>query len=266
VAHEQTQSDENTRRKSDSTEITRELVDELGAKLDEFASDLSEEERNALRAAFALTSRAFRTLVTGVACEGGLRIGIGRSAVTVDSIAGGFASLSDALSAAFCRGGRDNRFSVEGLDVERSSAKSVAAAGSKSVAAWNPWLGGAKSVAAGTNVGAAGAKSVAACRNPALIGAKSVAACRNPALVGAKSVAACRSPWGAAVSNPALVGAKSVAACRSPWGSAVVNPAVVGAKSVAACRQPWGPTVVNPALAGAKSVAACRNPGAFGYY
>jgi hypothetical protein len=254
-------SDEPSRRTADTTEITRELVDELGAKLDRFANDLSADERMALHAALALTSRAFRTLVTGVACEGGLRIGIGRSAVLVEPIGGKLnPSLSDTLTGAFCGGSVSSRFGIEGLDVERSvsGAKSVAAAGAKSVAAGSPWVAGAKSTAATGNLGAVGAKSVAACRNPALYGAKSVAACRmpwgaavaNPALVGAKSVAACRMPWGAAVANPNLIGAKSVAACR--------NPGLAGAKSVAACR--------NPGLAGAKSVAACRMPGALTYY
>jgi len=226
-----------------TTEISNQTVSNLGAKLDEFAAQLSEDEQMTLATAFALATRGFLTFPTGVACHRDLRVGVGRSAILVERIAGASRpKLSEALVDAFCP--RDSsRFSIEGLEVERSTS------GSKSVAAWaNPSAAGAKSVAAWADPSLVGSKSVAACANPGYWGARVLpAGWRAPGVTGSKSVAA------AACANPALMGAKSVAAaCR--------NPGLVGGKSVAAtCR--------NPGLVGGKSVAAaCRMPGAFGGY
>lgn len=194
---------------SNVTELTRDSIRALGARLDEFSSSLSEEERLVLAATVALAARGFSTFRSDVACVGGFKIGLRHGAMTVEPLPGLTTPRpSDALVAAFCAGGR-SPFGIEGLEVERSvvGTKSVAA-GAKSVAAWGaPSFAASKSVAA-YPPGGMGSKSVAACRNPGLTGAKSVAACANPGFMGAKSVAACR--------NPGLMGAKSVAACRNP--------------------------------------------------
>jgi hypothetical protein len=168
------------------TEISRQAVEGLGAKLDEFAAQLTHEEQITLATAFALASRGFLTFPSGVACERGLRVSVGQSAIVVERLSGpATPKLSDALVGAFCPGSASS-FSIEGLEVERPMMPMM---GAKSVAA-----------AACRNLGFAGAKSVAAaaCRNPGFAGAKSVAAaaCRNPGFAGAKSVAAaaCRMP------------------------------------------------------------------------
>jgi len=213
-------------------EISKESVQELGAKLDKFGNSLSESERVTLMAALALAGRGFQTFPGAVACERGLRVGIGESAISVEKLAGtAMPSLSQALADTFCPGSA-SRFSIEGLEVEKPmfGAKSVAAYGAKSVAAAcrTPGAISTKSVAAACRTpGAISTKSVAAaCRTPGAISTKSVAAaCRTPGAISTKSVAdACR--------TPGAVGTKSVAAaCRTPGA--------VGTKSVAAaCRMP----------------------------
>jgi len=191
-------------------EISKESVTALGEKLDDFAQRLSGDERLTLATAFVLAGRGLSTFSCAVHREGGLRVGIGPTAVVVEPLTDRAPSLSGALSEAFCPKASD-RFSIEGLEVEKTMV------GSKSVAAGMGCRMGAKSVAAGFAC-RAGAKSVAAgfaCRG----GAKSVAAaaqgfqCR-----GAKSVAA-------AQGLQCFGGAKSVAAQAACFG---------GAKSVAA--------------------------------
>jgi hypothetical protein len=225
---------------SRATEITKQAIASLGEKLDAFGEQLSGDERLTLATAFALARRGFLTFAGGVACERGIRIGLGPSAVVAERFTGGAGpALSSALSDAFCPGSSD-QFSIEGLEVEKTmmGSKSVAATGmmgSKSVAAAQGMgcIAGSKSVAVARGMGCfAGAKSVAAARGMGCYaGAKSVAATQGlGCFAGAKSVAAapqfqCR-------------GAKSVAAgfaCRG--AKSVAAQGCYGAKSVAA----WNP-------------------------
>jgi hypothetical protein len=238
------------------TEVSKDTVERLGAKLDGFARDLSDDERLTLATALALAGRGFGTFM-GVTCAGDLRIGVGTGALSIERLSSGAEpKLSDTLADAFCVTGSSSRFSIEGLEVEKTmvGTKSVGAAGAKSVAAAcaNPAFAGnfacrgAKSVAAGNfpgNFACRGAKSVAAANfgNIACRGAKSVAAGNFPgnfACRGAKSVAAGN------FGNIACRGAKSVAAgnfgniaCRGAKSVAAGNFACRGAKSVAAWNQ-----------------------------
>jgi hypothetical protein len=244
-----------------SAEISKESIEALGEKLDEFADHLSPDDQLTLATAFALAGRGLSTFVASVSCAGDIRVGIGRGAIAIETISGATPKLSHALADAFCAAGA-KRFSIDGLEVERTmvGSKSVAAgaksvaAGAKSVAAgtcmpgWGggmrPWTcqAGAKSVAAGLGRGClGGAKSVAAgvgCR-----GAKSVAA--GAACRGAKSVAAgmgCRGAKSVAA-GAGCRGAKSVAAgmgCRGAKSVAAgAGLGCYGAKSVAAGPQQW---------------------------
>ena len=199
-----------TQASTQATEISKESIAALGAKLDQFGSDLSEDEQITLATAFALAGRGFSTFPGATACEGGFRVGIGGTSINVEQIGTTAAvKLSQSLADAFCPASA-SRFSIEGLEVEKTmvGAKSVAASrfpafmGAKSVAAGacrNSEFAGAKSVAAARcqNLGMAGAKSVAAarCQNLGMAGAKSVAAGRCQNMAGAKSVAACQMPW-----------------------------------------------------------------------
>ena len=235
------------------TEISESSISALGRKLDEFGKNLSEDDQVTLATVFALAARGFTTFTGPVSCARDLRIGVGRESISVEQISGGsIPKLSEMFADAFCPG-KVGRFSIEGLEVEKTMI------GTKSVAAANPSAAaGTKSVAASAfcrNPGMMASKSVAAsafCRNPGMMASKSVAAsafCRNPGMMASKSVAAsafCR--------NPGMMASKSVAAsafCR--------NPGMTASKSVAAsafCR--------NPGMMASKSVAAsafCRNPG-----
>jgi hypothetical protein len=185
----------------DNAEISPELVTGLGAKLDEFARSLNDDEHTTIATALALARCGLATISGRVACIGALAIRLGQSSISVARQAGtSIPRLSEGLESLYCPG-RASRFSIEGLEVERQSgAKSVAAGftGAKSTAAafWNPVMAGAKSTAGSfSNPAFAGAKSTAAfCRTP-FAGAKSTAAfCRTP-FAGAKSTAAfCRDP------------------------------------------------------------------------
>ena len=244
-----------------TTEITPELVQEVGSKLDEFGRSLPDDQQMFVATMIALAGRALATLPGQVACVGNVRVGFGRNGIGVQNrLEGSVPKLAGELEAAFCPG-KARQFSIEGLEVDKTmfGAKSVAAA-----ACQMPGLAASKSVAAA-------AKSVAAfCRNPGLAASKSVAAtaaCRNFGMAGSKSVAAtamCRNPGLAASKSVAAAAAKSVAAaCRTPnlaasksvAAAACRFPSAVGSKSVAAagCRF--------PGAVGSKSVAACRTPG-----
>ena len=261
-----------------TTEITPELVQEVGSKLDEFGRSLPEDQQMFVATMIALAGRGLATLPGQVACVGNVRVGFGRNSIGVQSRLEGSSvpKLAGELEAVFCPG-KASQFSIEGLEVDKTmfGAKSVAAA-----ACQMPGLAAAKSVAsksvgitaASRFPGAVGSKSVAAtaaCRNFGMAGSKSVAAtaaCRFPGAVGSKSVAAtalCRNPGLAASKSVAAAAAKSVAAaCRTPNLAAAKSvaaaacrfPGAVGSKSVAAaCRF--------PGAVGSKSVAACRTPG-----
>jgi hypothetical protein len=234
------------------TEITGTVIEDLGAKLDEFGRSLSDDEQTVLATALTLAGRGFGTLLGQQACIGEVNVGLGRNSISVERRAGSPPpKLAGALEAAFCPG-KASRFSIEGLEVDRTvyGAKSVAAGACQTFG-----LAAAKSVAAAACrfPGAVGSKSVAAtaCRT-GLGGAKSVAAAAKSVAAAAKSVAA------AACRYPGAVGSKSVAAaaCRTPGALGV------GSKSVAAaCRNPGFYGQINPGLVGAKSTAACRIPG-----
>jgi len=243
-----------------TTEITPELVQQVGSKLDEFGRSLPEDQQMFVATMIALAGRGLATLQGQVACVGNVRVGFGRNAIGVQNrLEDSAPKLAGELESAFCPG-KARQFSIEGLEVDKTMF------GSKSVAAacQMPGMAAAKSVAS---------KSVgitAACRNPGLMASKSVAAtaaCRNFGMAGSKSVAAtamCRNPGLAASKSVAAAAAKSVAAaCRTPnlaasksvAAAACRFPGAVGSKSVAAagCRF--------PGAVGSKSVAACRTPG-----
>jgi hypothetical protein len=227
------------------TEVSKETVVRLGAKLDHLAKDLSDDERLTLATALALAGRGFGTF-WGVTCAANLRIGVGVGTLSIERLSiGAEPKLSDTLADAFAVTGASSGFSIEGLEVEKNM---VGTQGAKSVAATcgpgfmgNMACRGAKSVAANFagNMACRGAKSVAAnlAGNMACRGAKSVAAnlAGNMACRGAKSVAA------NFAGNMACRGAKSVAAanvaCRGAKSVAAGNFACRGAKSVAAWNQ-----------------------------